>query len=69
MQKGNGKSQIQNDFLTRGFHRFIGEILQGAKKGQQYSNTNYGNKSPNLATKQQVFYRRSRPKTRSFRRT
>jgi hypothetical protein len=63
MQKGNGKSQTQNDFLTRGFHRFIGEILQGAK-GRQYSNTNYGNKSPNLATKQQVFYRRSRPKTR-----
>ena len=34
MQKGNGKTWIQKCFLTRGLHRFIEEILQGAKGGK-----------------------------------
>jgi hypothetical protein len=43
----------KNDFLTRGFNRFIGEILQGAK-GRQYLN---------------ILNPKSRLKTRSFRGT
>jgi hypothetical protein len=36
MKMGNGKTWIQICFLTRGLHRFIGEILQGAKRGGNF---------------------------------
>ena len=58
--------------FTWGFHRFIGEIFQGAKRGGKFEyiwNPNYGIKCPILMTKQLIFCRRIETKTRSFRRT